>query len=534
MHKKSTGEENLYFSIVENSPDFITRYDRKYRYVYINSTGLRNLGRDKESLLGKTHREAGVYSPEQCDFMENKIRDVFDTGREFNDQFEWGGAGSNLWIHLLLTPEYDERGNIESVLGFSRDISKYKKAEKELIENEEVFRSFMEHSPVYVFFKDKDIRSLRLSKNYEQMLGKPLDDLIGKSMEELFPSDLAKSMYEDDKRILNSGKLEIIDEELDGRYYTTYKFPIVINDSPRYLAGYTIDVTRQKKAEMKLQRSNKLLEISTIKAKKLLKEVEAEVAQRRKAEEEISMLNADLEKRVLERTRQLEAANNELEAFAYSVSHDLRAPLRAIDGFSRFLIDDHSEQLTPEGKKLVEHIRNNTQKMDQLITDIMALSRVSRSEHRTSHIDMTKMALSMLNETVPAGILKKIKIKIGNLPEAWADPTYMKQVWINLISNAVKFSSTTGKPVISFGGETSGSYHVYYISDNGVGFDQEYSERLFGVFQRLHKSDEFEGTGVGLAIVQRIIHRHGGEVWAEGREGKGATFYFSLPVKTDL
>jgi len=534
MQKKSSVKENLYFSIVENSPDFITRYDRNFRYIYINSTGLRNLGRDKESLVGKTHREAGVYSPEQCDFMENKIRDVYDTGREFNDQFEWGGAGSNLWIHLLLTPEYDDRGNIESVLGFSRDISKYKKAEKELLENEEVFNHFMEHSPVYVFFKDKDVRTLRLSRNYERMLGRPLDDLIGKSMEDLFPPDFAKSMMEDDKRILNSGKLETIDEELNGKYYTTYKFPIIINGMPRYLAGYTIDVTQQKKAEMRLQRSNKLLEISTAKATKLLEEVEAEVAQRRKAEEEISMLNADLEKRVLERTRQLEAANNELKAFAYSVSHDLRAPLRAIDGFSRFLIDDHSKQLTSEGKKLVEHIRNNTQKMDQLITDILALSRVSRSEHRTSHIDMTKMALSMLNETVPADILEKVKVKIGKLPEAWADPTYMKQVWINLISNAVKFSSTNSNPVISFGGETRGSYYVYYLSDNGVGFDKEYNKKIFGVFQRLHKSDEFEGTGVGLAIVQRIIHRHGGEVWAEGKEGEGATFYFSLPVKADI
>ena len=531
MRKTSKGSDNPYLSIVESSPDFITRYDRELRYVYINRTGLRSLGMEKKSIIGKTHREVAVYSPEQCDFMESKLKEVFDTGMEFDDQIEWGVPGSDLWIHLLLTPEYDEYGEIIAVLGFSRDISRYKKAEKALHESEEVFNHFVENSPVYVFFKDRDIRFLRLSRNYEQILGRPLNELLGKPMENFYPEDVARRMVEEEKNILETGEVAVIDEEFNGRYFSTYKFPIIINDSVKYLAGYTVDVTEQKKAELKLQSYNRLLEISKANATKLFEEVKEEVAQRRKAEEEISKLNSDLEKRVLERTRQLEAANNELEAFAYSVSHDLRAPLRAIDGFSRFLVDDFSQQLPVEGKRLVDHIRKNTRRMDHLITDILALSRVSRSEHKISRIDMTKMALSMLHEIVPEDKLKKIKIVMGDLPEAYADPTYMKQVWINLISNAVKFSSMGDKPLISFAGEANGNFNVYRISDNGVGFDQEYSDKLFGVFQRLHKADEFEGTGVGLAIVQRIIHRHGGEVWAEGEEGKGSTFYFSLPLR---
>jgi len=260
-------------------------------------------------------------------------------------------------------------------------------------------------------------------------------------------------------------------------------------------------------------------------------ELAKEMSKRKQAEENINRLNAELEQRVIERTAQLEAANNELEAFAYSVSHDLRAPLRAIDGFSKFILEDYGTNLDFEGKRLLSLICSNTQKMDKLITDILALSRVSRSDHKVSKVDMAKMAMSMYNECVAQDVREKLSFVIDPMPDAFGDPTYLKQVWTNLISNAVKFSSKKRKGVIKIGGRTENGFNVYYIKDNGAGFNPEYAHKLFGVFQRLHKADEFEGTGVGLAIVQRIIHRHGGKVWAEGVEGHGATFYFSLPVK---
>ncbi len=244
--------------------------------------------------------------------------------------------------------------------------------------------------------------------------------------------------------------------------------------------------------------------------------------------EVIQQLNTDLERRVAERTAQLEVSVKELEGFTYSVSHDLRAPLRAIDGFSRLLTRDYGSKLDEEGVRRLDVIRNNSQMMGKLIEDLLAFSRLGRESLSTGMIDMNGLAREVVEEFRQNGEILP-QLTLGILPQARGDASLIKQVWVNLLGNAAKFSGKREQPVIEVSGHEDGGECIYLVRDNGVGFDMRYYDKLFGIFQRLHSMAEFTGTGVGLAIVQRIVSRHGGRAWAEGKVGEGATFYFSLP-----
>jgi signal transduction histidine kinase len=306
------------------------------------------------------------------------------------------------------------------------------------------------------------------------------------------------------------------------------------------LSGYYVqrEVVMRAQVEVGLKRARELLGTKLDQRQSELhhavEDVNAQIIARNIAEERLRELNAELEARVAARTRELKEMNKELESFNYSVSHDLRAPLRHMDGFSRILEEEFSSELSGEARHYVERIRLAAQQMSNLVDDLLQLARFGRQAVKLEPTDLNRM----VNETIAACTAeegeRQIVWQVAELPPVEADPGLMRPVFANLISNAVKFTGKRERPAIEIGYRRTEREVTVFVKDNGAGFDSKYSDKLFGVFQRLHRQDEFEGTGIGLAIVARIVHRHGGRVWAEGEPDKGATVYFSLTAAPQL
>jgi len=302
------------------------------------------------------------------------------------------------------------------------------------------------------------------------------------------------------------------------------RLPVLFTDQPEGRHGDHEIVTRA--GERRLIRWNNSVLRSAAGDAIGLASIGEDITERRRAEQDIRELNISLERRVAERTQQLEASNKELESFSYSVSHDLRAPLRAVDGYALMLEEDYAVRLDDEGRRLLGVVRNQAKRMGQLIDDLLEFSRMGRQAPVKHSIDMTTLVRETTEELFGGS---SPVVAIAPLPPANADRPMIKQVWVNLVGNACKYSGKQSDPRVEIGGQQKDAENIYWIRDNGVGFDMRYVDKLFGVFQRLHRADEFPGTGVGLAIVQRVVNRHGGRVWAESKLGEGACFYFSLP-----
>ena len=384
---------------------------------------------------------------------------------------------------------------------FNQMLERIHEGDSALRDSEERFRSAMKYSAIGMALLIPDGSWLDVNQALSEMTGYSRAEILCQKFEAIIhPDDLATNTHEFQQLLSgekNVYRLEQRQVHKSGKViWVDLSVSIVrdVNDKPLYCIAQIQEITNRKKDEELLRN-----------------------------------LNTELEQRVQERTQKLKEANKELEAFSYSVSHDLRAPLRAIDGFSRILLEDNADRLDEDGKRVLGVIRSNTQNMGRLIDDLLAFSRLSRKQIEPCLVNMSELAKDVFEQLKPAFVDQNIRFNLSTLPDSHGDPGLIRQVFVNLLSNAAKYSRPKAQSVIDVDGHAENGNYIYSVKDNGVGFDMAYANKLFGVFQRLHTVDQFEGTGVGLAIVQRIVHHHGGRVWADARINEGATFYFSLP-----
>jgi PAS domain S-box-containing protein len=452
--------------------------------------------------------------------LQDTVRRLGHSSREFRIRRKSDGECRH--VQAVETVRTNDRGHAEWVVGTNLDITERKLAATALQENEQRLRGILDTMFVFVGLMNLDGKIVEVNQAPLEAAGLKREDVLGRTV--------AESYWFSHSPVLQAQVTQALARVAHGE--------ISREDYLIRVAGggqITIDTTFAPLRDA----SGRVTQIvgSAV-----------DITQRKQAEEKIHQLNVELEQRVKERTAQLEAANKELEAFSYSVSHDLRAPLRAINGFAGIVLEDFGPQLPEAGRRNLERIRNGAVRMGELIDDLLAFSRLSRQSINRQKVNSASLVQIVLDELQPQREGRQIELKVGNLPVCQGDPALLKQVWVNLISNAIKYTRGREPAVIEIGCTEnvegresrvesqsaststldSRPSTVFFVRDNGAGFDMRYADKLFGVFQRLHRADEFEGTGVGLAIVQRIVHRHGGRVWADAAPGRGATFYFTL------
>jgi hypothetical protein len=366
-------------------------------------------------------------------------------------------------------------------------------------QNEEIdrardqLRAILDATSAMIYLKDAQERYLFVNRQFQEVFDRPRDEVIGKTDGEIFPAEMAGELSVIDREVLANGEareLEVTVSQADGPHtYLSLKFPLLDPARiPYAICCVATDITERKRAATALHRAKEAAE----------------------------------------------AANRELESFSYSVAHDLRAPLRSLDGFSQALIEDWADRLDDKGRRYLEFVRESAQQMGHLIDDLLSVSRVARGEMTRRRVDVSDVARRIGERLQESDAKRAVELVVTPNAFANADPRLVRAVLENLIGNAWKFTSKCAFPRIEFGQQPGGPVTIYFVRDNGAGFDMAYSEKLFGVFQRLHSKEEFEGSGIGLATVKRIVGRHGGRVWAESEVGRGATFYFTLEEESAI
>jgi PAS domain S-box-containing protein len=492
-------------SIVDSSPDCLAILTPDARVIQMTPQGMRLMDvKDFASIADSDW--FGFWSGEEQAAARRAVAAARggDAGRF--QGFCPTQAGTPKWWDVIVMPIRSGDGKTERLLSVSRDITEVKRAEADLTAANHFLDSLVDNLPVMIFVKDaRTLRYVRQNRATLNLLGLSPDDVIGKRDHDFLPAEQADSILARDREVLAAGLLVDIPEQsihtrlLGVRILHTKKMPILDeHGAPKFLLGISEDITERKLAEHAIRE-----------------------------------LNAEL----VGKATQLEATNKELESFSYSVSHDLRAPLRAIDGFALMIEEDYKERLDAEGLRYLAVIRQNSRRMGALIDDLLEFSRLGRQTVARREVNVDSLVREVIEEVLHTELLGERgqaapapRIEVDPLPSARGDRGLLRQVWANLIANAVKYSSKAARPFIQVSGRQVGAENHYSVRDNGVGFNMEYAEQLFRVFQRLHRADEFSGTGVGLAIVQRVVTRHGGRVWAEGEVDHGAVFSFALPI----
>ena len=529
-----------YEDLYNNAPCGYHSVDRNGRFVRMNDTELRWLGYTREEVIGKMG-PADLHTPESLTRFRERFERFKQTGAAQDVEYDFRRKdGTVLSVVLNATAVRDANGEFVMSRSTIFDNTERKRVEQAVRDSEREVR--MLHAATLEISKAEgstEALAILLRKVCEYSgwvyaqswlpYGERLE--LGRAWHSAVPA--LESFRKANERLGTAppgGALEGVWRNKEPAWVwelqpalKAVRRPLMLEAGLRSWIGFPVLADGEAIAVIEFfdqelrSRDDRVLRLISILANQL-----GPVIRRKRAEERIDALNVSLKRY----TAQLEASNKDLESFSYSVSHDLRAPLRAIDGFARMLVEDYGDRLDAEGRRLLEVVRSSSRHMGQLIDDLLDFSRLGRQELSKQSIDMSALARDAARELGP-------EAQVGSLPAAHADRTLLRQVWLNLIGNAVKYTGKRADPRIEIGGREEAAENVYWVRDNGVGFDMRYAQKLFGVFQRLHGPDEFPGTGVGLAIVERAVTRHGGRVWAESRAGEGACFYFSLPRQAD-
>lgn len=487
-------------TLVDNLPDMISRFDIEGRHIWVSPAVLRCFGVDFHHFEGRTMLDLARpdNAEEQATHrrLYQAILDAASTGVANRLEVVWDLPPGRQHLEIRHIPEKDTTGRVISILSIARDITEVARAQARARQ----LASLVESSQDAIIGKSLEGIILSWNAGATATYGYTEDEALGQHISFLAPPGHADEI----PRLLDSIR--------NGKSVERYETKRRARDGSEIDVSLTVSPI--------IGDDGRIIGASSI---------ARNITDRLKAERELEAYRTRLEELVAARTADLETANRELEAFSYSVSHDLRTPLRAIDGFSLMLSRRYGSSLDDEAKRLIGIVRDNTSRMSQLIDDILAFSRSGRVEMHTVTVDMDRLVSSVWLDLEPQRANRNIEFVVGPLGTVQGDNAMLRQVWVNLIANAIKFTSPRPLARIEIHRESLADGEWFIIKDNGVGFDPSYTHKLFGVFQRLHAVDEFEGTGIGLAIIQRIVSRHGGSVAATGQIDRGATFRFSLP-----